>query len=305
MTAPNDARDARTVGEHIDRLLTDLDRVADPTVRRTTEDLVRSLVEFYGSGLARVVALLSDLDGGAATLAGLAADQQIRALLILHDLHPDSTAERVAAALAKVRPYLGSHAGGVELLGVDDGVVRLRLEGNCDGCPSSTVTVKLAIEQAIDELAPEVTRVEVEGVVEPPAPTQVGPGGRPLLPLRPLSGPESVAAETPPAEPATWIDVTEPAVPRPGAMTAARLGGQDTVICRVGEDLYAYRDHCPACRGRLSGGRLDGALLACQHCGHRYDLRRAGAGDGVHLDPFPLLADAGAVRVAVPGLVAS
>ena len=45
-----------------------------------------------------------------------------------------------------MRPYLGSHGGDVELLGVtDDGVVRLRLLGSCDGCPSSSVTLKLAV----------------------------------------------------------------------------------------------------------------------------------------------------------------
>ena len=68
-------------------------------------------------------------------------------------------------ALDQVRPYLGSHAGGVELLGVDAaGVVHLRLEGSCDGCPSSVQTVKLAIERAIEEAAPEVAGVEVENL---------------------------------------------------------------------------------------------------------------------------------------------
>ncbi|HEV3398985.1 MAG TPA: NifU family protein, partial [Actinomycetes bacterium] len=83
----------------------------------------------------------------------------------LHDLHPKDTETRVVEALDQVRPYLGSHAGGVELLGIDPGgVVHLRLEGSCDGCPSSVQTVKLAIERAIEEAAPEVTAVEVENL---------------------------------------------------------------------------------------------------------------------------------------------
>src|SRR4029450_9981803 len=78
---------------------------------------------------------------------------------------PKDTETRVVEALDKVRPYLGSHAGGVELLGVDpEGVVHLRLEGSCDGCPSSTMTVKLAIERAIEEAAPEVIAVEAENL---------------------------------------------------------------------------------------------------------------------------------------------
>jgi Fe-S cluster biogenesis protein NfuA len=85
----------------------------------------------------------------------------------------------VVEALDEVRPYLGSHAGGVELVGIDpDGVVQLRLEGSCDGCPSSTQTVKLAIERAIEEAAPEVTRVEVENLTRERSPQ--------LLQIRPL-----------------------------------------------------------------------------------------------------------------------
>lgn len=88
-------------------------------------------------------------------------------LLVLHDLHPLSTAERVREALDGVRPYLGSHEGGVELLGVgEDGIVRLRLEGTCHGCPSSRLTVTDAIERAIGQAAPEVSGVEVEGVTD-------------------------------------------------------------------------------------------------------------------------------------------
>ena len=91
-------------------------------------------------------------------------------LLLLHDLHPLDVDARIQRALDRVRPYLGSHAGGVEYLGVGDGVARLRLEGSCHGCPSSTVTVQLAIEGAVQDAAPEVTEVVVEGMTEPPGP---------------------------------------------------------------------------------------------------------------------------------------
>src|SRR5262249_42532332 len=83
--------------------------------------------------------------------------------------HPLDVGTRVRQALERVRPQLGAHGGDVSLLGVWDGVVRLRLEGSCHGCPSSTVTMKLAIEQAVTEAAPEVTAIEVEGIGEPTA----------------------------------------------------------------------------------------------------------------------------------------
>ncbi|MEV6825169.1 NifU family protein [Amycolatopsis sp. NPDC051102] len=164
--------DVDRVGERIEQLLGEFDG-ADAEL---AEDLVHTLIEFYGAGLARIVELVER-----PLLDRLAEDELVRGLLVLHDLHPRSTHERVTEALDKVRPYLGSHAGDVEFVGIDDGVLRLRLQGTCDGCPSSTVTAKYAIERVVREAAPEISDVVVEGVV----PEEIGPGGRTLLPLVP------------------------------------------------------------------------------------------------------------------------
>ncbi len=89
----------------------------------------------------------------------------------MHGLHPYPVETRVEAALARVRPYLGSHGGDVELLGVDEaGVVRLRLLGSCDGCPSSAVTLQLAVEGAVEDAAPEIRGIEVETPRKPVGP---------------------------------------------------------------------------------------------------------------------------------------
>ena len=65
-------------------------------------------------------------------------------------------------ALDKVRPLFALSRGNVELLGLSGGVVRLRMLGSCDGCPSSAMTLKHAIEAAIYEKAPDVTGIEVD-----------------------------------------------------------------------------------------------------------------------------------------------
>ena len=88
-------------------------------------------------------------------LAGaLIEDELVAHLLLLHGLHPMTLEHRVLDALAEVRPYLESHGGDVELLGIEGAVVRLRLRGSCNGCSSSTVTLKLAIEKAIAKRRP-------------------------------------------------------------------------------------------------------------------------------------------------------
>jgi Fe-S cluster biogenesis protein NfuA len=124
-------------------------------------DAVAAVVELYGEALRRIA--------GRVPVEQLLGDELVSHLLLLHDLHPVDVETRVAQALEEVRPYLGSHGGGVELLGVEDGVVRLRLDGTCNGCPSSAATLTSAIEQAVRRAAPDVERVEAEGAVAEPA----------------------------------------------------------------------------------------------------------------------------------------
>jgi Fe-S cluster biogenesis protein NfuA len=130
-------------------------------------EAVQALVNLYGEALRRIVA-----SGGA---DGAADDELVSHLLLLHDLHPLDVEARVERALADVRPYLRSHGGDVELLGVSDGFARVRLQGTCNGCASSTATLKHAIEEAVARVAPELDGVEAEGVVDPqPALVQIG-----------------------------------------------------------------------------------------------------------------------------------
>jgi Fe-S cluster biogenesis protein NfuA/nitrite reductase/ring-hydroxylating ferredoxin subunit len=275
-------QNARVAGERVETLLDQLRAGSDPRVTAAAEDLVRCLVDLYGAGLERIVEIVGD-----ERAHDLADDPLVESLLLVHDLHPLDADTRIQRALDRVRPYLGSHAGGVDYRGIDDGgVVHLRLEGSCNGCPSSTVTVRLAIEAAIQEAAPETTGIDVEGVTAEPPP--------PLLRIsrRPGMAEQPVTADDEPG----WIRV--PAV----AAELVGLDGVPVLVCRLGDVLYAYRDACPACGGLLSRGVLDGATLACPGCGSRYDVRLAGAGldDPVrHLDPLPLLVDDGGVRIAV------
>ena len=128
-----------------------------PREREVATELVQALLDMYGEGLSRIVAADSVP----------VEDELVAHLLLLHGLHPVPVVERVGGALDEVRPYLVAHGGGVELLGVADGVVHLRLEGACNGCPSSALTLKSAVEEAIMRAAPDVERIDAEGAVEP------------------------------------------------------------------------------------------------------------------------------------------
>jgi len=157
----------RAVGDRIEHLLDLLQATADPDSWARAQELLALVTDLYGAGLARIVDLATAEPGrpSSSLMAALVADDLVASLLVLHGLHPDDLAARVEQALEGVRPYLATHGGNVELLGVDDelGAVLIRLLGSCDGCPSSSITLKLAVEQAIAEAAPEVVRIVVEG----------------------------------------------------------------------------------------------------------------------------------------------
>ncbi|HYB47467.1 MAG TPA: NifU family protein, partial [Streptosporangiaceae bacterium] len=127
----------------------------------------------YGDGLSHIMdALAAEGAAGDAVRDRLLADPLVESLLLLHDLHPLDVGTRVRQAIEEVTPKLGSHAGLVEFLGVDDrGVIRLRLERSGHGCQSSSAAVQAAIEQSVAAAAPEAAGVEIDVVTaaaEPP-----------------------------------------------------------------------------------------------------------------------------------------
>lgn len=290
-------------GERIGALLDELAQRAGPEARDVADELVRCLMEFYGEGLARTVRLLRSAPDGADPLAVLTADELVGDLLILHDLHPEDTVTRVGRALDKVRPYLGSHAGDVEVAGLDleaagGPTLRLRLRGSCDGCPSSTQTVRWTIEEAVARIAPEIAHIEVEGM----AAGSPEPALLQILPHRPDDAPGEAAPSADPGGTARWYELGPRTLPvGDGATGITEIAGHTLLLVRLPGQLYAYRDRCPLCAAGLAPAALDGDVLRCAGCGATFDVRRAGRGEQGHLDPVPLLEENGSVRVALPG----
>jgi Fe-S cluster biogenesis protein NfuA/nitrite reductase/ring-hydroxylating ferredoxin subunit len=277
------------------------------------EELVGLLVGLYGDGLTRVMTVLAEQGSpGEEMIAKLADDPLVESLLLLHDLHPLDVDARIQRALDRVRPYLGSHAGGVEYLGVVGGVARLKLEGSCDGCPSSAITVQLAITGAVQDAAPEVSEVVVEGMATTAAaePKLLQIGQRPDPPQGDVGfGVASgvFGGSSGGVPPTVWIALPNIGPPSSRPVSAS-ADGIAVLVCSVRGTLYAYRDSCPACESSLADGVLNREELTCPGCGLRYNVRLAGKGiddPTLHLDPLPLLADSQGVRVAVPEVVRS
>jgi Fe-S cluster biogenesis protein NfuA/nitrite reductase/ring-hydroxylating ferredoxin subunit len=294
------ALDETGVGDQVARvegLLEELEALPDRVARETATEIVAALLELYGEGLGRI---LERMDAG--EREALAGDELVAHLLLLHNLHPVSLADRVRGALDEVRPYLESHGGGVELVGLEDGVVRLALRGSCSGCPSSTMTLKLAIEDAIHKAAPDVEAIEAEGAVEQPLPP-AQPG---LIQLEMAGSPGNGAASAEPG--GEWaLAGGLPELSSAGAIVK-RVAGEEVLFARVGDTDYAYRPRCPGCEQTVEASGVRGIELTCGSCGRSFDLIRAGRcleEPKLYLDPVPLLtSDAGIVKVALGAKVA-
>jgi len=152
-------REFHARAEQIEQLVRTLESIADPQVHAAALELMQSIMELHGAGLERVLELLSQTPDGERVTDELLEDELVASLLVLHGLHPEDIQTRVLQALDKVRPYLQSHGGDVELLSLQDGVLHLRLKGSCGSCNSSSVTLKNAVEEAVIEAAPEIVEI--------------------------------------------------------------------------------------------------------------------------------------------------
>jgi Fe-S cluster biogenesis protein NfuA len=257
----------------VQELTARVEALADPQARACAEDLAAGVVQLYGEGLERIFdALDSD------QRRRLAQDGVVASLMLIHGLYPVSLEQRVQEALDSVRPYLDSHGGAVELLGIEDGIARLRLEGSCKGCAASRSTLELAIERALEEAVPDLLGLDVEGVAPPPP--------------RPSAPPPDTA----------WVTLDGVAGLERGHLVTTEPG---LIVANVAGTLLAYRDHCAGCGGALEHATLLGGTLTCPGCHRLFDLPRAGrcvnVGDeGLQLEPVPLLRNGGPVRVALP-----
>jgi Fe-S cluster biogenesis protein NfuA/nitrite reductase/ring-hydroxylating ferredoxin subunit len=275
--------DAEELAVHVQELTERVAEIPDPAARGLAEELASALMALYGEGLTRIVETLDEAgEPGARLRAQLQDDGVVASLMLIHDLYPVDLETRVLEALDSIRPYMESHGGDVELLSLQDGIARLRLEGHCHGCAASASTLELAIKQALEETAPDLLGLEVEGVVEPPA-TSMG------IPL-PMAGVGSAPG---------WSELEGDVAP--GTAVARSAGGRELLVANVAGTLLAYANACAACGARLDGGALDGAVLSCPGCGTRFDLHQAGEGAdgaGLQLEPVPLLPQDGRVVVA-------
>jgi len=273
------AGDVNQEGKRIKELVDRIEGLPDAVARELLHECLQSLLALHGAGLARILQVVKNAgSAGQEVNDALLNDKLVRGILFIHGLHPVPLQARLREALDKVRPYMKSHGGNVELISLENDVARLRLEGTCKSCPSSSVTLELAVRQAVEEACPDLLGFEVDGVVA-----------------------HSAATDHVPAKAPKWTTLKDLDGLEDGGMRALEVASVPVLLLKAGGNFYAYRDFCPACETSFKDAVLDSKVLSC-HLGHRFDVQRAGLcpeNPEIHLEPFPLLAANGKVKVSV------
>jgi hypothetical protein len=145
--------DSPDVNEAVRRIEALLGELSDPQVRPKAEELVRVLMEIYGAGLERILAIVEESGSEA-----LAQDKLVASLLLIHGLHPVEVETRIREALAAIERCLtGQH---LVFEGIEGGIARVRIESNGGG--GVPPGLPAAVERAVSEAAPDLDGVKVD-----------------------------------------------------------------------------------------------------------------------------------------------
>lgn len=277
----------------IESLIQEIERFNDDHAKSIAHEIVQSLLDLHGTGLTNLLqVVMQSNNSGAKLIEELTHDELITNLLLLYDLHPLDVETRIEQSLDRIRPYLHSHKGNIEFLDIsEEGVARVQLTGTCEGCHSASSTIKLAVEEAILSVAPDVVKVEALGVNSPAI---VDSLSLPLLGDKPTPG-----------EQAGWVSITESISLDRNEVVSKQVSGIWLILCRTSEHWYAYARRCPSCSQSLENATLTETTLTCDHCSTQYDIQHAGkslTSDNLHLIPYPLLQTDEGIQVALPAM---
>lgn len=258
-----------------------MEGIEDEQTREEVFALLEGIDVLHRRALGRLLELVGNL-GGQELAERVSQDPMVRTLLEMYDLPEADERTQVEHALENVYPYFKSHGGKLEVLGVEEGRVRVRLSGSCEGCPGTATTLQRVVEEALREGFPGFRELVAE---EPPPPASEKPI---QLGRKPLRRPR-------------WVSVGRLEDLEPGEMRALRPEGTSLILVRLDGEVYACRNGCPPGSAlTLHLGRLEGSTLVCPWHGCRYNVRTGKREDEEgELAMLPVAVQDGEIKVAV------
>jgi nitrite reductase/ring-hydroxylating ferredoxin subunit/Fe-S cluster biogenesis protein NfuA len=265
----------------------------EPAAREVAEELRSAIEEIHRAGLVAMVRRMRSDDAARDVLFELVDDPTVHLLLSLHGIVRPDPLTHANQVLATVRPQLNSHGGDVTLVRVDDATAFVRLEGACNGCSMSSVTLRTLVEEALVQGVPSISAVEV--LPNEPTPT--------LIPIEALRiGLDPASEGWVEVGPATGLAVDDLS---PLSLTTATGERAEVIVVNAGQRLSAYRNECAHEALPLDNAVLDltSNTLTCPWHGFCYDATSGEclSAPGAQLEQLPLRVDDGVVWVRVGG----
>lgn len=256
--------------------LSDLDGDAVERARA----LADAVEAFHKPALVHIVQTLKADPRGKELLFELVDDPAVRALFAMHGIIKADPMTRANQALLSVRPYLQSHGGDVELVKIEDGAAFVRLQGSCNGCSMSAVTLRDGVEEALVQLD-EVDRIEV--MEDEPTPAFI-----------PLS---AVGRRT--KEDAGWVPGPASSEIPAGDMVRFDVGDDSFVITNVENRIAVFRNACIHQGLSLDGGMIEDGVIRCPWHGFTFE---ASSGEclsapGAQLEQIPTRIEDGKIWI--------
>jgi hypothetical protein len=151
----------------IQQLLDEARDLSPAPVWERIEELVQRLLALQGEGISRLLSYARACGADGTLDKRIEGDELLSSLLLLHGLHPVPARERILRALEELRPRLAGRGVRVELIAIEGHAARLRISGQADGAMA-------AVRRAVEEVAPELERVDVEEISGPLVALRVG-----------------------------------------------------------------------------------------------------------------------------------
>ena len=281
------------LAQRVDDAVAALDGL-EPEARKVAEELQAAVEAVHRAGLVSIVRAMRADERARPVLFEIVDDPVVHLLLSLHGIVRPDPVTHANQVLDSVRPQLHSHGGDVALVRIEDSTAFVRLEGACNGCSMSSVTLRNLVEDALVQGVPAITKVEV--VAAEPSPT--------LIPVESLRiGRDPAAEGWARLGPAADVPVDEISV---ATLSSGMFNGGrsvEVIVVNLGQRLSAYRNECAHEALPLNEAVLDlsNGTLTCPWHGFCFDATSGEclSAPGAQLEQLPVRIDDGDVWVRV------
>lgn len=284
MTVMDERTEFEQRAADVDAAAADVDALAAGEAKDAARALGAAIEAFHRPALVHIVQALKADPRGKELLFELVDEPSVRALFAMHGIIKADPMTRANQALLTVRPYLQSHGGDVDLVRIEGGAAYVRLQGSCNGCSMSAVTLREGVEEALVQLD-EIDRIEV--LEDQPTPA--------FIPL------DSVGKRT--KEAAGWVPGPQASRITSGAMERFDVADDSFVITNVENRIAVFRNACVHQGLSLDGGMIEDGVIRCPWHGFTFDgsTGECLSAPGAQLEQIPTRIEDGTIWIRAHG----